>query len=94
MNPNRNPSTMKSIIKEFIKKENVVKTDCYKSYPGAVEHINGENIQVSHEIGFKTTKVIHTTNMIENVRSVVKFEVRRRKGIKKTAIPNFLEGII
>lgn len=88
--PNRKKETMKSFFEKNINDNVIVKTDGHKSYPFAVKSINGTHIVVNHEIGFKNENG-ETTNLIENVWSNLKCDIKTRKGIQKLSIPLYVE---
>lgn len=88
--PNRSAPEMIKFFKKYIHKETTCLTDGHKSYPKAVKAISGDHKVVNHEEGFKNNAG-ETTNMIEGVWSQLKSEISYRKGIKASAIPDFLE---
>lgn len=87
--PNRKAETFKDLFRRNIAPNAVIVTDGHKSYPSAVSHINGHHIIVNHSIGFKNIDGFHTNN-IENLWSLLKYEIKRRRGVISTNIPQFL----
>lgn len=88
--PNRSVETFSSIFKEHLLEGTTVLTDGHRSYPGAVQAINGQHIVVNHSLGFKNSNGFHTNN-VENLWSIMKYEVKRRRGILHSNITSFLE---
>lgn len=91
--PNRKKTTMEYFFVKNINEGVVVKTDGHKSYPHAVNKIKGVHIVVNHELGFKNSNG-YTTNLIENVWSNLKSDIKMRKGIQKKTIPFYVEEFI
>lgn len=91
--PNRKLNTMKKWFENNVNKYSMVKTDSHKSYPGAIKHINGTHEIVNHSKGFKNENGT-TTNLIEGLWSILKAEITTRRGIKASAIPDYLEEFI
>ncbi|KAG0426333.1 hypothetical protein DMUE_5977 [Dictyocoela muelleri] len=87
--PNRSGDTMIKYFKKNIKKETLCLTDGHKSYPKAVSAIKGEHHVVIHEEGFKN-EAGETTNLIECVWALLKYEIKVKKGVKKS---NLLEAL-
>ncbi|KAG0420500.1 hypothetical protein DMUE_6339, partial [Dictyocoela muelleri] len=87
--PNRSANIMKQVLARNIAIGTKVVTDGHRSYPAAVEYINGEHIIVNHSMGFKNMEGFHTNN-IENLWSLLKYEIRKRRGIKKVNLMCFL----
>ena len=48
------------------------------------------HIVVNHSAGFRNAEGFHTNN-VENLWSIFKYEVERRRGIKMTAMQAFIE---
>jgi hypothetical protein len=63
---NRRSDTLKGIISKTIKKETVIKTDWYSSYPSAVSRCGHDHIVVNHSRGFRNEQG-HTTNSSEGL---------------------------
>jgi hypothetical protein len=61
----------------------VVHTDRHLSYPSAVRAINGVHIIVNHSSGFTNSEGFHK-NEIENLWSLLKFEIGKRKGVNRS----------
>jgi ISXO2-like transposase domain len=87
--PNRKAKTMSALFERHIAPGTVVVTDGYRSYPSAVAHIQGRHIMVNHSDGFKNIDGFHTNN-VENLWSLLKYEIKRRRGILKSNISVFL----
>lgn len=87
--PDRKIETLKILFESNIKKFSTIITDGHPSYPGAVSHIEGTHIIVNHSKGFKNAEGFHTNN-IENLWSIMKYEIKRRRGVLKSNISNFL----
>lgn len=88
--PNRKKESMINFFKKFILDGTTVKTDGHKSYPSAVRSINGRHIIVNHEEGFRNSEG-YSTNMIENLWSKFKYDIALRKGIKQSALGDYIE---
>jgi ISXO2-like transposase domain len=88
--PDRKVETFKNLFERHIIPYTTIVTDGHQSYPGAVRHIGGRHIIVNHSKGFTNIDGFHTNN-IENLWSLMKYEIKRRKGIRKTCISAFLE---
>jgi hypothetical protein len=91
--PNRKKETFVDFFKRNINDETCVKTDGHKSYPSAVRAIKGENIIVNHEEGFRNSDG-YSTNLIENLWSLLKTDITARKGIKKSNMKDYIEEFI
>ncbi len=89
----RKIETFTEIFKTLLHEGTTVITDGHRSYPRAVNSINGEHIVVNHSLGFKNSEGF-TTNNIENLWSIMKYEINRRRGVIKTAIPRFLHEFL
>lgn len=85
----RTSTTFAEIFKEKIKLKTKIITDGHASYPQAVGAIEGEHVIVNHSQGFKNVEGFHTNN-IENLWSLLKYELKRRRGVKKSNIEEFL----
>ncbi len=86
----RSGQTMKNYFIRNIKPETLCLTDGHKSYPGAVDGIRGDHHVLIHEDGFKNDAG-ETTNLIEGVWALLKYEIKVKKGIKRCTIPDALE---
>lgn len=87
--PNRKKETMRDFLSKFVKEKTKVITDGYPSYPYAVKSINGEHVIVNHSVGFKNADGF-TTNYIENLWSLIKYELKKRRGVKFCNVDVFL----
>lgn len=85
----RKAETFSEIFKENISFGATIITDGHRSYPLAVDAVNGTHIVVNHSKGFKNEEGFHTNN-IENVWSIFKYEISKRRGIKRTNFDEFL----
>lgn len=88
--PNRSLETFKNLFERNINKESIIITDGHASYPGAVDHVRGIHKVVNHSRGFKNEEGFHTNN-IENLWSILKYEIKKRRGVISTNIPTFLK---
>lgn len=88
--PNRRAETIYDVFTRYIKKETVIITDGYPSYPAAVKKFGSIHKVVNHSIGFKNEEGFHT-NGIENLWSHLKKTYRERAGINKKRIDLFLK---
>ncbi len=87
--PDRFQSTFSSIFKKYIERGSTIITDGHAFYPGAVS-INGSIHQkVNHFRGFVNIEGFHTNN-IEKVWSLLKYERRKRRGVLKSSLCDFL----
>lgn len=86
---NRKQETMQALFKRYIKEETIIVTDGHLSYPGAVRANNCYHQVVNHSRGFKNINGFHTNN-IENLWSILKYEINKRRGVKKSALSTFL----
>ena len=87
--PDRTANTFISIFKEHIADGSIIYTDGHRSYPQAVEAIDSVHGVVNHSAGFKTIEGFHTNN-IENLWSILKYEVRRRRGVVMANVGTFI----
>jgi hypothetical protein len=87
--PNRSSEVMKELFRRHINQGTVIKTDGHKSYPSAVEEINGIHVIVNHSQGFINEEG-HHTNLIENTWSHLKTEIQARRGISRSNMMNFI----
>jgi hypothetical protein len=85
---NRSLDTFKRLFEENIKIGTTVITDKHISYTGEVSHVQGTHQVVDYSIGFKNTEGFHTNN-IENLWSIMKYKIKKRRGILKQNIPSF-----
>lgn len=87
--PNRTAETFTSIFLEHVNAQTTIYTDGHLSYPRAVAAVNSTHRVVNHSTGFKTAEGFHTNN-IENLWSLLKYEVRRRRGVTMASAKNFI----
>ncbi|KCZ77306.1 hypothetical protein H311_01686 [Anncaliia algerae PRA109] len=86
---NRSSITMINIFRKYIHNGTTVVTDGFRSYPSAVASIEGIHIIVNHSLGFRNRDGFHTNN-IENLWSILKYEIKKRRGILRSNIEIFL----
>lgn len=91
--PNRKIATITSLIQKHVKIGTLIITDGYPSYPNAVKNCLCSHEVVNHSKGFKNNLGFHTNN-IENLWSLMKYEEKKRLGIKKSYINSYLEEFI
>ena len=87
--PDRKLDTFKLLFERSLNPGTIVISDGHMSYPGAIAHINRTHKIVNHNIVFKNVEGFHTNN-IENLWSLMKYEIKKRKVVLKSNIPNFL----
>lgn len=87
---NRTAGVFEKLFKKNLEAETIVVTDGHRSYPTAVAAVNGKHIIVNHSLGFKNEAGDHTNN-IENLWSQLKYEIKKRRGIKRSNFTEFLE---
>lgn len=87
---NRKLNTMKKFFKKTVLESTTVISDGHPSYSGAVNEIKGVHIVVNHSLGFRNQDGF-TTNNIENLWSLIKYEIKKRKGILKVNLQKFLQ---
>ena len=87
--PNRTAETFTHIFTEHINEGTIVYTDGHLSYPPAVRAIHSVHRIVNHSVGFRTIEGFHTNN-IENLWSILKYDMRRRRGVSITAAESFV----
>lgn len=91
--PNRKSKTIKKIFEKHIYAGTLIITDGYPSYPKAIKDNFCIHEIVNHSIGFKNENNYHTNN-IENLWSQLKYEEKKRNGIKQCYIKKYLEEFI
>lgn len=91
--PNRRKETILRVMREFIKRNSIIVTDGYPSYPPAVHDFESVHIIVNHSEGFRNNDG-YTTNYIENVWSHFKTEYRSRHGLPHSQIELFIEEFV
>ncbi|KAG0441330.1 hypothetical protein DMUE_1126 [Dictyocoela muelleri] len=88
--PNRSQEALSLLFKNFIKTGTLIITDGHTSYPRAVRSNHCHHKVVNHSRGFKNIEGFHTNN-IENLWSILKYEINKRRGVVKTSLERFLE---
>lgn len=87
--PDRTAETFKRIFENNIRRETTIITDGHASYPSAVHHVSGIHKVVCHSKGFKNFEGFHTNN-IENLWGLLKYEIKKRRGIVSSSLEMFL----
>lgn len=90
---NRRSNTISDFINNYIQKETLIKTDGYSSYPSAVKGNGHEHIIVNHSRGFRNEDG-HTTNSIEGIWSLLKYDLKKRKGISRDILFDYLHEFL
>ena len=80
---NRSLPVMMSLLERHVLPFTTVISDVHRSYPRAVANINGAHIIVNHSVGFKNAEGFHTNN-IENLWSLLKYKIKKRRGVLKS----------
>lgn len=88
--PNRKISTLTSLICKHVKLNSLIISDGYPSYPMAVKNSFCFHEVVNHSTGFKNSQG-YTTNNIENLWSQIKYQEKKKLGIKRCFINKFLQ---
>jgi hypothetical protein len=83
--PNRKIETIKKFFYENVESGSIIKTDGYPSYPKAVRVFNFEHVVVNHQKGFRNEQG-HTTNTIEGFWALLKYDIKKRKGISRNIL--------
>ncbi|KAG0430844.1 hypothetical protein DMUE_5618 [Dictyocoela muelleri] len=91
--PDRKIFTLTKVISDHVKIETLVITDRYPSYSKPVKNSFFSHEIVKHNKGFKNNEGYHTNN-IENLWSQLRYEEKKRLGIKKSYIYSFLNEFI
>lgn len=87
--PNRKKETILKFFRENVFVGTKIKTDGYPSYVGACDKFGSVHVVVNHSHGFRNEEG-HTTNTIEGLWSILKYDIKRRKGISRSILPIFL----
>lgn len=87
--PDRTIETIKNLFQRKLASGTTVVTDGYPSYPAAVRSLQMEHIIVNHSEGFTNAEGDHT-NLIENLWSHLKTEMRTRHGIMHSNWEHYL----
>lgn len=90
---NRQYSTFLRIFREHLHPGTIIISDGFSSYKKAVRDFGSEHIVVNHSIGFKNCDGF-TTNNIENLWNLLKYEVKRRRGVKFSFAQKFIEEFV
>ena len=91
--PNRKSETILDVLKEFVVPGTIIRTDCHPSYPDAVLKFGSIHEKINHSKGFKN-KNNQTTNPIESMWSNFKSMYRKRHGLLKSRLGNFVQEYI
>jgi len=90
---NRTKENFIKLFKNNVKDYTTIISDGHPSYPAAVESIHGTHLIVNHSLGFKNEEGF-TTNNIEGLWGLLKYEIKKRKGVLKSNIDCFLAEFI
>lgn len=90
---NRRSDTFLQIFQENLHQGTVIISDGYSSYPNAVRRFGSRHIVVNHSRGFKNFEGF-TTNNIENLWQLLKYEVKRRRGVLFVYAQRFIEEFV
>ncbi|KCZ82035.1 hypothetical protein H312_00517 [Anncaliia algerae PRA339] len=85
----RTKNTISNFIYENILPLSTIKTDGFASYPKAIEENKMKHIIVNHNKGFRNA-LGHTTNTIEGLWSLLKYDIKKRKGINRDILENYI----
>lgn len=91
--PDRRIQTFTSFFTRHLLPGSVIKSDGYPSYPQAVRNSNCTHVVINHSEGFVNENGDHT-NLIENVWSHLKTELRTRRGVMFRNMQKFVEEFI
>lgn len=86
---NRKIETIRRILDENVNNYTIIKTDGYPSYIQPCSEKNYVHIVVNHKHGFRNEKG-HTTNTIEGLWSLLKYDIKRRKGVSRNVLLEFI----
>jgi hypothetical protein len=87
--PNRRISTISNFFNDNINHGTIIKSNEYPSYPSACQENNLDHVIVNHNEGFINEFGDHT-NIIENLWSHFKTEMRTRHGIMRNHMEDFV----
>lgn len=91
--PNRKKEVLLELFNNHIKRDSILITDGYPSYPWAVREFGSQHIVVNHSIGFKNAQGF-TTNSIENIWSHFKNSYRSKHGLNHNRISSFIDEFL
>ncbi len=87
--PNRSINTITKFFRDNVEAGTTIKSDGYPSYPRACSNNSLNHIVINHTEGFINEFGDHT-NIIENLWSHFKTEMRTKRGIIRHNIPDFV----
>ncbi|KCZ81094.1 hypothetical protein H312_01460, partial [Anncaliia algerae PRA339] len=85
----RTKNTISNFISENILPLSTIKTDGFASYPKNIEENKIKHIIVNHSKSFRNT-LGHTTNTIEGLWSLLKYDIKKRKGINRNILEHYI----
>lgn len=91
--PDRTVSTLHDFFTRNLLPNSIIKSDGYPSYPRAIESSGCVHLVVNHSVGFINEQGEHT-NLIENVWSHLKTELRTRRGVMLSNMENFAREFV
>lgn len=86
--PNRTVETLTYFFSRNVLPNSIIKSDGYPSYPRAIQNSLCTHVMVNHSEGFTNADGDHT-NMIENIWSHFKTELRTRRGVMLENMSSF-----
>lgn len=81
------------IFNEDLHPGTIIISDGNPSYPSAVRNFGSQHIVVNDSVGFKNMEGF-TTNNIENLWQLIKYEVKRRRGVLFSYAQRFIEEFV
>jgi hypothetical protein len=91
--PDRTVSTLTDFFSRNVLPGSIIKSDGYPSYPRAIENSGCVHVIINHSLGFTNEQGDHT-NLIENVWSHLKTELRTRRGVMLSNMKNFAREFV
>lgn len=89
----RTVESIKNFITNNILENTTIITDGHASYPRAILENRCTHIVVNHSLGFRNADGF-SSNSIENFWSLLKYEIKKRKGVLKRNLKKFLDEYI
>lgn len=87
--PDRTVNSFKNFIQNNIQEGTTIKTDGYPSYVRSVPESGCNHLVVNHNHGFVNEDGVHT-NSIESLWSMLKLEIRSRRGVVFSEMEEFI----
>lgn len=87
--PDRSIESISGFFERNVAEGTFIKTDGYPSYPEAVRRVNCRHSIINHNVGFVNENGEHT-NTIESVWASLKIEIRNRRGVIFSSLPEFI----